>query len=48
MACDLNKDANFTDSGIIGASKWANITATQRFTVPEWHVLAVLVPPPRL
>ena len=22
MACDLNKDANFTDSGIIDATKW--------------------------
>ena len=49
MACDSNRDANFSDSGKISATKWANIIAAQQFTVPEWRVLAsVLVLPLRL
>ena len=40
MACDWNRDANFSDSGKISATKWGkySLIAAQKFAVPEWRL----------
>ena len=44
MACDLNKDANFTDSGIIGATKWGNYNCSPAIHCAGMACLSLAAP----